>query len=113
MSLFEPAPRSAPGVEVAAHAAHRQPRGASARRRRRLVAVNVAVTVLVLLLTHTLDGLVATPMAGAYTLGMLLLSLQAATMVISALWYDRACRDVCDPHVNEPHGIAGRGGELL
>lgn len=77
------------------------------------MTVTVAVTVLVFLLTHTLEGRVATPVAGAYTLGMLLLSLQAATMVVSALWYDRACRVLCDPLVDEPHDTVRGGGQPL
>ncbi|MFI8292038.1 hypothetical protein ACIGBL_23155 [Streptomyces sp. NPDC085614] len=112
MSLFDPAPHGSPRVVVAEHPAHGRPRGTSGRLRRRLVTVNAAATALVVLLTYTLAGRVATPVAGAYTLGMLLLSLQTATMLISALWYDRACRDRCDdPHVDEPHAAVHGGRE--
>lgn len=56
------------------------------------MAANAAVIALVVLVTFTPDGLTPTAVAGVYTLGMLLLSLQVATMPISALWYDHACR---------------------
>lgn len=100
MSLFDPPPHGSAGVVVSGHPAHTQLRIDSRRLRRRLLAVNVAVTVFVALLAYTLEGLLASAVRGAYTLGMLLLSVQAVAMLISAVWYDRACGTLCDPRVD-------------
>ncbi|SMF36283.1 hypothetical protein [Streptomyces sp. Amel2xC10] len=110
MSLFEPMSRGS-SEGVAEQRAHAQPYGAARRLRSRLLVVNAAVIASVSLVTFALDGLAATTVAGAYTLGMLLLSLQAGTMMVSALWYDHACRRQCDPHTDALHG-AGAGREL-
>ncbi|WP_432123333.1 hypothetical protein [Streptomyces sp. S1] len=103
MSLFEPTSRGS-SVVVTEQPAHTRPRGTARRLRTRLLAVNAAVIAFVCLVTFALDGLAATSVAGAYTLGMLLLSLQAGTMAVSALWYDHSCHRRCDPHVDAPHG---------
>ncbi|WP_405009681.1 hypothetical protein [Kitasatospora sp. NBC_01539] len=100
MSMFERVlhepPRSGPG----GHPARELLRLTSRRLRRRLLAVNAAVGLAVSLLASTAGSRLATPLPGGYTLGMLLLSLQAATVPASALWYDRACRTRCDPHAD-------------
>ncbi|MFF0567550.1 hypothetical protein ACFYT7_07790 [Streptomyces sp. NPDC004041] len=103
MSLFEPTSRGSSAV-VAEQPAYTRLRGIARRLRIRLLAVNAAVIAFVCLVTFSLDDLAATSVAGAYTLGMLLLSLQAGTMTVSALWYDHACRRRCDPHADALHG---------
>ncbi|MFE0700786.1 DUF485 domain-containing protein [Streptomyces sp. NPDC058872] len=103
MSLFEPTPRGSSAV-VAEQPEYTRLHGTARRLRGLLLAVNATVIAFVCLVTFALDGLAATSVAGAYTLGMLLLSLQAGTMAVSALWYDHACRRRCDPHVDALHG---------
>ncbi|MFD4244560.1 hypothetical protein ACFWP3_23640 [Streptomyces sp. NPDC058525] len=99
MSWFVPAPPSSTGVFTPEHPSHTRLRGVSGRLRRRLLTVNASVTLCVLLLAHTLGGHTASALLGSYTLGMLLLTVQAATLLTSCVWYDRACGTLCDPHV--------------
>ncbi|MEU9736010.1 hypothetical protein [Streptomyces sp. NPDC048002] len=90
MSFLEPPPPASPTAEPA------QPRPSATHLSGRLVIVNAAALTLVVVTTLALDDRTATRVAGSYTLGMLLLSAQAATMLLSALRYDRACSRAVD-----------------
>ncbi|GJF34165.1 hypothetical protein KNE206_68650 [Kitasatospora sp. NE20-6] len=100
MSVFDRIPHEPPRPGLDGHPSRELLRLASRRLRRRLLAVNAAVGLAVSLLASTAGSRLATPLPGGCTLGMLLLSLQAATVPASALWYDRACRTHCDPHAD-------------
>ncbi|MFB7655940.1 MULTISPECIES: hypothetical protein [unclassified Streptomyces] len=116
MSLFDPGSDGSRRVVVAEHPSYAPLRVASARLRRRLLTVNASVALLVFLLAYTPGGRATGAVLGEYTLGMLLLSVQATTLLLSALWYDRACAALCDPHVNALRAAthsAGPGREQL
>ncbi|MFF3595564.1 DUF485 domain-containing protein [Kitasatospora indigofera] len=101
MSLFEPARQDPPpGSDLHSHPAHEPLRRTARRLRRRLLAVNGVTALAVFLLAHTAKQSMATPLLSGCTLGMLLLGGQAATMLVSAVGYDRACAARCDRHVD-------------
>ncbi|MFG2772692.1 hypothetical protein [Streptomyces sp. NPDC048350] len=57
----------------------------------------------VIALSWTLRAGHATHVAGPVTLGMtLLIALFVLTLLISALWYDRACATYLGPHISPP-----------
>ncbi|MFG2821525.1 hypothetical protein ACGFX4_19100 [Kitasatospora sp. NPDC048365] len=110
MSLFEPGyPPPPAGPDPVPDPAfdpvvdpHRGPdriqlRRTARRLRHRLLAVNAAVGLTALLLGPALGGTTATTVWGGWTVGMLLLAAQAATAVVSAVRYDRACTAQLDP----------------
>ncbi|MFC9330195.1 DUF485 domain-containing protein [Kitasatospora sp. NPDC057015] len=101
MSLFEPTRQEPPpGLDLHGHPSYERLRRTARRLRRRLLAVNGGTGLAVFLLAHTAPDGMATPLVSGCTLGMLLLVVQAVTMLVSAVWYDRACGARCDRHVD-------------
>ncbi|MEU1554896.1 hypothetical protein ABZ517_19545 [Streptomyces scabiei] len=66
------------------------------------------------LLLNLIPGIrLATPVSGPFTLGMLVLGTAAPTLVVAALWYERACRVHCDPRAAELRGRAAASESAL
>ncbi|MFF5933216.1 hypothetical protein [Streptomyces sp. NPDC012508] len=68
----------------------------------RIAGTNAAAASAVIALSGTLQAGLATRVAGPVTLGMTLIALFVLTLLISALWYDRACATYLDPHISPP-----------
>ncbi|MGW7824066.1 hypothetical protein ACWGLF_39565 [Streptomyces puniciscabiei] len=76
---------------------------ASSKTRRRLVAVNASAFLIVLWLSFATDDSLAIDIVGRVTVGMALLGCQLLIVLVSVVWYDRACAARCDPYVVEIH----------
>ncbi|MER5835555.1 hypothetical protein ABT116_33180 [Streptomyces sp. NPDC002130] len=68
--------------------------------------LNLAAAAIPLLLDLIPGIRLATPVSGPFTLGLLVLGTAALTLVVAALWYERACRVHCDPRAEELRGRA-------
>lgn len=72
-----------------------------ARSRRRFAAVNGTWFALALLLDCTAGGLLAHPVLGRVSLGMVVGVVQGALLLTTALWYDRLSARRFDPRGDE------------
>lgn len=91
-------------TEAAADQALHHLRRTSGRLRARLLGLVVTAACVPLLFALILGNRLATAVSGPFTLGMLSLAIGVLTIVAAALWYDRACRDRCDPQADELRG---------
>ncbi|WP_329296643.1 DUF485 domain-containing protein [Streptomyces pseudovenezuelae] len=106
MYLQDPPYGSGPPEADVDHRALQHLRRTSGRLRVRLLAITLAAPGVPLLLALIPGVRLGTPVSGPYTLGLLVLGAAALTVVVAALWYERACRTHCDPRVAELRGRA-------
>jgi hypothetical protein len=101
MYIHDRPPGSRPQEAADDHLALQRLRRISGRLRGRLLVLTLAAPGFPLLLALIPGTRPATPVSGPYTLGMLVLGIAALTLVVAALWYERACRIHCDPRADE------------
>ncbi|MFI6438051.1 hypothetical protein [Streptomyces sp. NPDC050759] len=82
----------------------------SGRLRARLLVLNLTAVAVPLLLALFLGSRLTAAVAGAFTVGMLVLVIGVLAIIATALWYDRACRGQCDRQADELRGRAAEFG---
>ncbi|MPY56020.1 DUF485 domain-containing protein [Streptomyces spongiae] len=113
MYIHDRPPGSRPPQAATDHLALQHLRRTSGKLRVRLLVLNLSAVGVPLLLDLIPGIRLAAPVFGPFTLGMLVLGTAALTLVVAALWYERACRVHCDPRAEELRGRAAASESAL